>query len=162
MKILAIGLAFLFSLISSQTTFAADGSSGCGAGWYILKDNSLVSSSFRNATNMTFSNTFAMTSGTSNCAKHSIVDAAKQSLHFADANYESIMVDAARGNGETIAAFSETFGCSWQGLGDFQNLLHANYQTIFPAGQRSPGALVEAIRDNMQANPRMLKVCTAA
>ena len=83
---------FLFSLVS-VSAMAGDSSSGCGLGWQVFKDNSLVSSSSRAITNVTFLNTGAMTFGTSGCAKHSIVKNEAKAIHYAQANQNQLMVD---------------------------------------------------------------------
>lgn len=98
-------------LVFSITSFAKDGSSGCGAGWYLLKKNSLVSSSFRATTNTLLLNTVSMTFGTSNCAKHDIVQKEKEIIHFAEANHHQLMLDISRGQGEYLNAFNEITGC---------------------------------------------------
>ena len=52
----------IFSLLLiSSISYAADSSSGCGAGWYIFKKNSLVSSVLRTTTNVFALNTVGMT-----------------------------------------------------------------------------------------------------
>ena len=68
MKKCLISLAILFSI----NAMAKDGSSGCGPGWYLLKKNSILSSSLRVTTNGIFfpTTTLGMTIGTSNCSKH--------------------------------------------------------------------------------------------
>lgn len=102
-------VAFSFS----ATVFAADGSSGCGPAWYIFKDNSLLSSSSRAVTNNFLSPvvTFGMTSGTSNCAKHSFVQEDQQSLHLAAHSLDTLRQDIARGDGPHLSAYIDTFGC---------------------------------------------------
>jgi hypothetical protein len=109
-------LATLF--VSTTAVMAKDGSSGCGAGWYIFKKNSLVSSSLRATTNAIFLNaTFGMTFGTSNCSQHSIVKTEKEAIYFAEANHNQLMLDISRGEGEYLSAFSEIVGCKKDVLG---------------------------------------------
>ena len=82
-------ILFILATVISGTAYGADGSSGCGPGWYILKDNSLVSSALRATTNgiLVPVVTLGMTFGTSNCSKHKIVKKEKESLHFVTMNY---------------------------------------------------------------------------
>lgn len=108
-------LATLF--VSTTAVMAKDGSSGCGAGWYIFKKNSLVSSSLRATTNALLLNTVGMTFGTSNCSQHSIVKTEKEAIYFAEANQNQLMLDISRGEGEYLSAFSEIVGCKKDFLG---------------------------------------------
>ncbi len=97
----------------TTTSYGADGSSGCGPGWYVLKKNSLISSIGRIITNgiLTPVVTLGMTFGTSNCSKHSIVLKDKRPLHFASHNMEHLRHEIAQGNGEFLTAYLASFGC---------------------------------------------------
>ena len=110
-------------MISSSHTLAKDSSSGCGPAWYILKKNSLLSSFFRSMTNGMLSPivTLGMTLGTSNCAKHSIVEAESASLRYAENNLPILKQDIARGGGESLTTFLGTMG----------DVLFQNWQIIF-------------------------------
>jgi hypothetical protein len=129
MKNFFIVFLFFFLIGFSQYVLAADGSSGCGAGWYVLKKNSLVSSSLRATTNVSFLNTVGMTFGTSNCSKHSIVQNDKKTIHFIEANQYQIVVDMARGDGEYIDALSSVMGCENVSR-SFKRVLKDSYSTI--------------------------------
>jgi len=156
-RILLCMSVFLFS----TRLFAADGSSGCGAGWYILKDNSLVSSTLRATTNGLFFNaTFGMTSGTSNCAKHSIVQNDKRSLHFMESNFVALKTDMARGQGEYLGAFADTLGCSWEAMGALSDTVQGQYDEIFQSGDAQTA--VFNIRRQIQANPSLSSYCQGA
>ena len=106
MKNVIIGL---LALISATSVMAADSSSGCGMGWQVAPNQSLISSSTRSIVNATFSNTIAMTLGTSGCAKHSIVKNDAKGIHFAEANLNQLAIEMARGNGEFVTSFSSVF-----------------------------------------------------
>ena len=128
-KGLLTGIFGLFVvLITSSTTYAADSSSGCGIGWQVLPKQSLVSSFSRAMINGTFSNTIAMTLGTSGCAKHSIVYNEKKGLHFVEANKEVLVAEIAVGNGEYVTAMAEVFGC--QDSQSFATMLQQNYSSL--------------------------------
>ena len=105
-------VAFTFALFFISNTYAADGSSGCGAGWYILKKNSLISSLSRSFTNVMLSNTFGMTTGTSNCAKHSIVKNDFKAIHFTENSFEQLQTEMALGEGAYLLTLADLMGCS--------------------------------------------------
>ncbi|TNF25990.1 MAG: DUF3015 domain-containing protein [Deltaproteobacteria bacterium] len=128
MKLIKLFVAMAF-LTSTAAVMAGDSSSGCGAGWYIFKKNSLVSSSLRATTNAILLNaTFGMTFGTSNCSQHSIVKVEKEAIYFAEANHNQLMLDIARGEGEYLNAFSEIVGCKEDKLG---KSLQTNFDKIY-------------------------------
>ncbi len=139
----------LVCLASASISFAADGSSGCGPGWYVLKDNSLVSSSLRATTDASLFpvTTIGMTLGTSNCTKHTIVLKEKESLHFATMNYYALKADVAKGNGQYLTAFAETMGCESRAQVKLNKGLKNNYEKIFKSGAANPeNALLEVYK----------------
>ena len=142
----------LFGLIAQMfivsSSYAADSSSGCGIGWQVLPKQSLVSSFTRNLVNATFSNTIAMTLGTSGCAKHSIVYNEKQGLHFVEANKEVLVAEMALGNGEYLTAMAEVFGC--QDSSSFATIVKENYQTLVPSYEISGVELYQNIKNNSE------------
>lgn len=143
----------LASLTLSPFALAADGSSGCGPGWYVFKDNSLLSSALRGTTNGMLGPTvtIGMTSGTSNCTKHQIVTKEKESLHFATMNFLEIKGEAAKGNGAYLSAFAETIGCPIQAQGRFNQRIQEGHSQIFPAAEVQPeNSLVEIYKMILQ------------
>lgn len=144
MKVL---LSILVTLVTIST-YAADGSSGCGPGWYFFKDNSLVSSSLRGTTNgflFPFV-TFGMTFGTSNCTKHSIVETEKESLYYVTQNYQELKAESARGEGDFVAALGKVIGCKEKDLGYFSKKVQDNYERIFKANQSNENVLIETYK----------------
>ncbi len=135
MKKILIGLCFLFN----GFLLASDGSSGCGPGWFILKKNSLVSSSLRSTTNgiLMPTTTIGMTLGTSNCSKHSIVKNEIKSLHFVTQNYHELKSEIAKGEGEFIDTFASTVGCSEASGALLKSELRGNYKNIFKTSKSS-------------------------
>lgn len=127
--ILLVTLAFAYQ---SQ---AADGSSGCGPGWYILKNNSLLSSALRSTTNGLLApvTTIGMTFGTSNCTRHGIVKKEKETLHFVTHNYFEIKAQAAMGKGSHIVALAQTMGCNQSASELLGQSLKNSYKEIFPS-----------------------------
>ncbi|MGE0763359.1 MAG: DUF3015 family protein [Bdellovibrionales bacterium] len=131
---------FLITGLFSLQALATDGSSGCGPGWYVFKENSLLSSALRSTTNgMLFPTmTIGMTVGTSNCTKHKIVTKEKESLHFATMNYYEIKGEMVRGQGEYLSAFAQTIGCPSQAQNRFNNKMKQEYETVYTKGAAQP------------------------
>ena len=139
----------------------ADSSSGCGPGWYLFKDVSLVSSTLRSTTNAVLlpTTTFGMTFGTSNCAQHKIVDN-NESVKFAALAYHDLVVQMAQGKGEHLAAFASTLGCPWQAQVEFNRAMQQSYERIVPSDAASPEAIVDQVRVELQARPQLARACS--
>lgn len=155
-------LVFLTSLIVSNV-YAADSSSGCGPGWFVFKENSLISSALRATTNGVLfpTTTLGMTLGTSNCSKHKIVMKEKESLHFVTNNYFELKNEAASGRGEFITAFTETLGCQQQGAQIVAHELQKNYQHVFKHDHNSPNKVLLEVYKIILSKPSVAKFCSS-
>lgn len=142
-----IKLIFL-SLLFSSTILAADGSSGCGPGWYLFKKNSLVSSSLRATTNgMLFpAVTLGMTFGTSNCSKHGLVKTEKKTIHFVTHNYHELKSDAAKGQGDFLYSYAKTIGCKKGDIDYFSSKLQDRYEKVFKDEASNEEVIIETYR----------------
>lgn len=155
MKNIIIGL---IALVSATSVFAADSSSGCGMGWEVAPKQSLISSSTRSIVNATFSNTIAMTLGTSGCAKHSIVKNESKGIHFAEANLNQLAVEMARGNGEFVTSFASVFGC--QNSTAFGSMVQAKYETVLPSVKTSGVELYNNVKAQIKNNASLSSSCS--
>jgi hypothetical protein len=123
--------ALLFVFISFNVN-ADDKSSGCGLGWKVNSRNSLSGTSTRGTTNpYGVSSMFGTSFGTSGCDRHSIVKNEKRALHFAEVNYDSLILEMALGSGEFLDGFAMTLGCSSQA---FSSAMQRNFKQIMTAG----------------------------
>lgn len=153
MKMIA---TLLFSSLFSIQLFAADGSSGCGAGWYIFKDNSLVSSALRGTTNALLLNTVGMTFGTSNCSRHNIVQKESEAVHFAEANYDTLMIEMSQGHGESLAGLATLVGCE---SAAFAPAAKANYERLFNNGVTDGATFYQNFKGVVLTSPEMAQSC---
>lgn len=145
---LRLFISIIAATISMQA-LAADGSSGCGPGWYVLKDNSLVSSALRATTNVILFPVFTigMTFGTSNCTQHKLVLKEKESLYFATMNHFELKRDVARGSGEYLSAFGETMGCPASAQSRLNQSLRRDFSRVYPSRAVDPsGVLLEVYK----------------
>ncbi|MFN8370533.1 MAG: DUF3015 family protein [Bacteriovoracaceae bacterium] len=114
-------------LLSSLQAFSSDsdfGMGGCGLGSMIMgKDGNQV---LAITTNGTGTQSFGITSGTSNCNPPDEDKTAKLQK-FIEANHVFVETDIARGNGETISSISKILECN----GDIAHKLQSNYATIY-------------------------------
>ncbi|MBF0359450.1 MAG: DUF3015 family protein [Oligoflexia bacterium] len=152
----------LFSLILSTSIWAGgDTSTGCGVGWYVTKSMTTIGATTRASTNGTFSNTLAMTSGTSGCARHSIVMNEKMGLHFIAANYQNILQDLSQGNGEYLLGLSRTMGCSDNVSNIFSTEARSHFSEIFPIvnGQENPERSLQSLKKVIKNNQILVSNC---
>lgn len=154
-------ILLMVMIFSTTHLFAADGSSGCGPGWYVAKENSLLSSSIRATTNgiLVPTVTFGMTFGTSNCQKHSIVKLEKERIKFATENYFEIAADSAKGSGQFVAAYGELMGCNPASLQKFSNQMKKHFPKIFNAEEINPENLVKQTYIMMLKNSELTQAC---
>ncbi|AUN97288.1 DUF3015 domain-containing protein [Bacteriovorax stolpii] len=148
----------LFALVAASSVFAADTSSGCGMGYEVAPKQSLVSSSTRSLVNATFSNSIAMTLGTSGCAKHSIVKNDAKGIHFAEANMNQLAVEMSRGNGEFVAGFAGVFGC--QNAEAFGSMVQAKYESVLPSANTSGVELYNNVKAEIRNNATLSASCS--
>lgn len=106
------------------------GSAGCGLGSMIFEPDESFVQIFAATTNGTsWTQTFGITSGTSNCDTGG--GSARSVETFIAANRAALAVESARGRGETISSLSSLAAC-----GDADALarsLQSNFKTVFPS-----------------------------
>lgn len=154
LSLILVGLMLIFS-----KGYAADGSSGCGAGWYILKSNSLVSSTLRATTNAFFLNaTFGMTFGTSNCSKHSIVKNDMKAIHFTEYTFAQLKREMAKANGDYFLAMADIMGCGNQ-TPQFGKMVKSNYGHIFSEKTKTPVDMVNNLKSQIKRDSHLSKSC---
>jgi hypothetical protein len=117
---------------SGQT--AAYGMAGCGLGSVLFGESENRGGQILAATTNGIygNNSFAMSSGTSNCVPESSASSAqiKKNMElFVAANRESLANDIAKSNGETIMAISSIMGC--QDSAYLGARLQSRYEKIF-------------------------------
>jgi hypothetical protein len=103
---------FVFMFVMSVTSsgaLAQDKSNGCGPGWYVTKNISFSATTTRATTN-SYVTPFAMTSGTSGCAKHTIVKV-QNSYEFIAMNQDQVNLEMSQGRGEYLTNLAQMMNC---------------------------------------------------
>jgi hypothetical protein len=119
------------------------GTAGCGLGSLVFGPGSGFVQVFAATTNGTFySQTFGITSGTSNCGKS--LFALQGTKVFIEGNREALAKDSARGSGDTIVALRNIASCSAPSE-ELGSALQRSFGTLFP----SATAPAEQVRDNL-------------
>lgn len=130
----------------------AYGTAGCGLGSMIFGAKPGFVQIFAATTNGSFgSQTFGITSGTSNC-----VDAANPVVSvaaFVETNRPVLAKDIARGSGETIATLTTLAGCSDpQAVG---RTLQQNFQAVFPSAAVTDKKVSAAVITVLRSEPTL-------
>ena len=136
-------ILILLSLLVSSFAFAAKpyGTAGCGLGSIVMGSdgNQILAAT----TNKTGSQTFGVSSGTSNCTPDvSNTAAVRKNVEiFVAANKTALANDIAKSNGETIVTLGNIMGCKDNHY--LATKLQSRYETIFKAKEE------KALTDNV-------------
>lgn len=137
--------------VSQNANAAAYGSAGCGLGSILFHDdNTWWKQTFAATTNSWSGNqTFAMTSGTSNCP--SGVEGQRQAQKdFVMTNLASLQREAAQGSGETITGLASVMGCDKANYDQFGAYTQSHYEQIFNSKQAD--AVLSNLKEQMNQN----------
>jgi len=130
------------------------GPAGCGLGNVVMGKDTQVLAATTNGTSG--SQTFGITSGTSNCGHGSGMAKLE---NFIEVNQVALANDAARGQGETIANLAQILGCSnAQTLGAE---LKSNYSTIFAKPAATTTEISNGVVNTVQKNAELSRSCGA-
>lgn len=118
------------------------GTAGCGLGSIVFGSKPGFVQVFAATTNSTFgTQTFGITSGTSNCTGGVVSVASTRA--FVETNREAVAKDIARGSGETLEGLAKLAGCKdHRAMG---KELQAKYATIFTSAKISDRAVSENV-----------------
>jgi len=143
-----------------NTNKGAYGMAGCGLGSLVFADSeSRVSQVLAATTNGTYmNNTFAVTSGTSNCVPDASKTASlkKNMGMFIAANREALANDVVKSNGDTIVAMGQIMGCK-----DSEYLgakLQSRYENIFSSKEDS--TVAANMYDTVSSDRYLIENCT--
>ncbi len=104
---------------------------GCGLGSMVIQDNSKWMQVLAATLNGTAgSQTFGMTSGTSNCTEDGVMQASREKEAFLEANAVELRRDLAQGNGEYLSSLSSLYGCKGEAFS--KNLRKSQAKVLQP------------------------------
>ena len=147
------------SLLQASVAMAKPkyGMAGCGLGTFVIKDNSKMQVLAATTNGTSGSQTFGITTGTSNCMPADKVAQQASQEAFIMANLNVLHKEMARGDGETLKAFAATLGCQEHSFATFAHVTQSSYGNIM----RAPGAIavLEKTKDTLRAQPEMAAAC---
>jgi len=107
------------------------GTAGCGLGALIFGDQKGPVQIAAATSNQFYGiQTFAITTGTSNCTEDGVAMADRERELFAEANFHSIKEEASMGAGENVAVLASLYGCSGASVDAFSAGVHSQYSSI--------------------------------
>ena len=160
-RILVFAVVLVLSVMLVSSAFAAaKGSSGkahrnvgCGLGTMLFQnkaDDSSLLQAFQATTNAYSFQTFAITTGTSECDQPSTFVKNDRLNEFVVANMDNLAKEIAMGRGETLEAFAELLQIPTEKRAEFYQKMQTNFAKIFT----SENVVMANVVDNAAAVSR--------
>jgi hypothetical protein len=151
-------MAVLF--VGSAARAQGYGMAGCGLGSLVFKENGGIQI-LAATTNGTFGNqTFAITSGTSNCASGGIIKAQREQAAFAEVNFQDLKRNMASGGGEFLTSFSSLLGCEDKAKPALAKMAQTKYEVILPSDKTTPMQMLGGVKAQIKADPTLASSCS--
>ena len=150
-------ITLITPLLFLNTLKAKDKSSGCGLGWKVSKRMSITSSSVRLSTN-SFTSPLGITSGTSGCKRHSIVQNDFKQIHFVEENMDQLEVEMSIGQGQYVDQLATLMGCG-NIINAFNKTMQQNYSDLFKGSKIIPVNLLKTVKNKIVNSSELSKGC---
>ena len=129
------------------------GLAGCGLGSMVFEKNTKVHQVFAATTNGTFgTQTFGISSGTSNCTGGGVAKIEREQELFVEANLNTLTEEMAQGKGETLFAFAGILGC--RDASAFGKFTQANYGVLSKTSD-----LLATVKSEIASDARLSTTC---
>ncbi len=156
--IMTVGTIFAASGMKGDGKY---GTAGCGLGSMVFQDQKgPIQIAAATTNNAIFPQTFAISSGTSNCFEDGVALNDKEKEFFANANFESLHQEIAQGKGENLQAFAYLFGCQGDGVELFSQTVHTGFGEIFPSDKTNSVQMLGNIEQILKSNPKLQTSCS--
>ena len=138
------------------------GMAGCGLGSILFGPvNEPLPQVLAATTNGTFATqTFGISSGTSNCVSAGVVRAEREQAAFAELNFRDLKQNMAAGGGEYLRSFAMLLGCDESAKPSFYKMTQERFETIVPSESTVPIDLVFATKAEIRAHPDLARACS--
>ena len=162
MRKLAIVGVLAGIMLGSSAAHAQYGMAGCGLGSLLFgKDNTTLMQILAATTNGTFgTQTFGITSGTSNCTSGGVVKAQREQAAFAEVNFQDLKRNMASGGGEYLTSFSTLLGCEDSAKASLFKMAQSKYESILPSETTTPVELVVNVKSEIRKAPALANACS--
>lgn len=155
-----ISLLLFISLIGVPVSFAADSGTGCGLGSIIWEgQKGILSQLFAGTTNGTSgSQTFGITSGTSNCTNDGIVKTEEQVNVFVAVNLENLREEMAQGKGEYLTSLAELMNIPKEQQASFFAMTQEQFDFLYPKESTTPQELIQNLEQALLKHNTLAEV----
>jgi len=155
-----IAVATFLLLSPSVVSAAGYGQAGCGLGSEVMGTEPGIKQVFAATTNGTSgSQTFGITSGTSNCGDHGLISLNKEREVFAQQNYTSLVKEMAQGKGETLSTLANLYQCPSNIHQEFGAMTQNKFDYLVPNDQITSIELLAKIENQINSSPKLAKSC---
>jgi Protein of unknown function (DUF3015) len=161
MKKLAI-LGAVVGIMAGASAARAQGygMAGCGLGSLVFKDNGMTQI-LAATTNGTFANqTFAITSGTSNCGSGGVIKAQREQAAFAEVNFQDLKRNMATGGGEFLTSFATLLGCEDGAKPALAKMTQSKYEAILPTEKTTPMEMLSGVKTQIKSDAQLAGSCS--
>ena len=153
-------LVIIGTLFSMPVFAAGYGDAGCGLGSMIFGKQAGPVQILAVTTNNTAGNqSFAISSGTSNCDAKGTDTSSLDQERFVASNLSSLAKDMAVGEGEQLAALSGLLGCPAAQQSRFNNVTQQNYQAIFASDAATAAQVLGAVKGVVSSDAELASTC---
>tara|TARA_R110002073_G_scaffold31157_4_gene95891 strand:- start:7776 stop:8291 length:516 start_codon:yes stop_codon:yes gene_type:complete len=157
-------MGVILLLLLPVSTFAAGyGQAGCGLGSIVFGSKPGMTQVFAATTNGTFgSQTFGITSGTSNCGDHGLINLGKEREVFAQQNYTSLVKEMAQGQGENLYTLASLYQCPVEAHNEFGTMTQEKFDRLVVNSQTTSDELLTLIEKELNQHPKLAGSCNTA
>lgn len=153
---LAVVSAIVTGGLFAQGALASD--SGCGLGSMVIQENTKLMQILAATTNGIGGQTFAISTGTSNCKAQNFVMTEKAVQYFAEVNKDDLSREMAKGEGEKLQTLASLYGCQTDASrAEFSKAAQAAYGRILPSANTSVTEMVK----NLNGEKAVVGACSA-
>ncbi len=146
--------------VASSALAAGYGAAGCGFGGMLIKENKKlhqIGAWFLNG--ILGNQTFAITSGTSDCNTRGLAMTDKEQQIFVENNYTNLVKEMAVGEGESLNALAHLLGCPAGQTKDLGAFTQKNYESIVTGEEVTPAAILAALKKGLLGDPILGPAC---
>jgi len=140
---------------------AGYGSAGCGWGGNVIHDKknfwAQLGAWYLNG--YSSNQTFAITSGTSNCNTKGLSGQLEEQKAFVENNFQSLVKEMAVGQGEDLHSLAGLLGCSAGVSADFAAFTQAHFTAIYASEETTPSQMLDALKRGVSGDRLLASSC---
>lgn len=135
------------------------GMAGCGLGSIVIHEDGFIQILVATINGTFASQTFGISTGTSNCTRGGVVLADKEQEAFFESNFAELKRDIASGGGEYLAGLSQLFSCDSKVLPLMSERAQKSYDTVFPNEQTTPQQALYILKLQLSQDDAIAGAC---